>query len=158
MMRLGLLAATVALSMSAVGTQTLSSVRVTGPRSITLSSADLAGLPRVTVTATSHERRASYEGVSIRELLTQVGVSTGEGLRGRELDSAVVVTGADDYQVVFGIAEFDPGFTDRVAILADKRNGIALAGDEGPYQLIMPDGAAGARRCLCSHPARGASR
>ena len=72
-----------------------------------------------------------------RDLLTRVGVPAGDGLRGRELAAAVVVTGADDYRVVFGVAEFDPGFTDRIAILADKRNGIALAGDEGPFQLIL---------------------
>ena len=31
----------------------------------------------------------------------------------------------------------DSGFTDRVAILADRRHGAALGGNEGPFQLIV---------------------
>jgi hypothetical protein len=139
MTRLRLVAALLAVSVNVIAAQPSSSVRVTGPRTVTFSVADLGALPRTTVIAMAHERQATYEGVSIRELLSRVGVPSGEGLRGRELATAVLVTGADDYQVVFGIAEFDPGFTDRVAILADKRNGVALGGDEGPFQLVMSE-------------------
>jgi len=113
------------------------SVRIVGPRTLVVSASDLAAMPRTTVTATAHERTANYEGVSLRELLTRVGVPFGEALRGRALAAAVVVTGADGYRVVFGVAELDPGFTDRLAILADKRNGLPLAGDEGPFQVIL---------------------
>jgi hypothetical protein len=125
------------LASTAVSAQPPKQVQVIGPRSVTLSVSELAGMPRTVVTATAHERTAAYEGVSMRELLTGVGVPLGDGLRGRELAAAVVVTGADGYKVVFGLAEFDPGFTDRIAILADKCNGIALAADEGPFQLIL---------------------
>jgi len=31
--------------------------------------------------------------------------------------SVSVITGADGYRVAFGVAEFDPAFTDRMAIL-----------------------------------------
>ena len=74
----------------------------------------------------------------MRELLTRAGVPSGAALRGRELAAAVVVTGADGYTVAFGIGEFDVGFTDRVTILADRRDGAALGGNEGPFQLIVP--------------------
>ena len=113
------------------------SVRITGPRSVVLSAADLAAMPRVTVTAPAHDRTATYEGVSLRDLLTRVGVPAGEARRGRDLAAAVIVMGADGYRVAFGVAEFDPGFTDRVAILADKRNGAPLTADEGPFQLVL---------------------
>jgi hypothetical protein len=139
MTRVALLSAIITINVYAVSAQPSASVRINGSRTVVLSASDFAAMPRTTVTATAHERQATYEGISIRQLLSRVGVPTGDALRGRELATAVVVTGADDYQVVFGIAEFDPGFTDRVAILADKRDGIALAGDEGPYQLIVPD-------------------
>lgn len=39
--------------------------------------------------------------------------------------------------MAFGIAEFDPGFTDRVIILADRKDGGALAANAGPFQLIV---------------------
>ena len=94
-------------------------------------------MPRVTVTAPANDRTATYEGVSLRDLLTRVGVPAGEALRGRDLAAAVIVMGADGYRVAFGVAEFDPGFTDRVAILADKRNGAPLTADEGPFQLVL---------------------
>ena len=53
------------------------------------------------------------------------------------LATAIVVTGADGYRVVFGLAEFDPAFTDRVAVPADQRDGQALPADARPFQLIV---------------------
>jgi hypothetical protein len=34
--------------------------------------------------------------------------------------------------VAFAIAEFDPAFTDRVAILADRKDGTPLGGNARP--------------------------
>src|SRR5690348_129169 len=76
-------------------------VRIDGPHPLTVSAADLAAMPRTTVTASAHDHDATYEGVSIRELLTRVGVPAGEALRGRELAQAVVITGADGYRVAY---------------------------------------------------------
>lgn len=61
----------------------------------------------------------------------------GEALRGNALATAVVVTGADGYRVVFGLAEFDAAFTDRIAILADRKDCAALAGNAAPFQLVI---------------------
>jgi hypothetical protein len=112
-------------------------VRISGPRPVTVSAAELAALPHTTVKASAHDQEAVYEGVSLRELLTRAGVPAGEALRGRDLALAVVVTGADGYRVAFGVAEFDPAFTDRIAILADKKDGAALTGNEAPFQLVL---------------------
>src|SRR5262245_43300036 len=90
------------------------------PKPITFTAQELAAMPHVTVRATSHDQTASYEGVAMRELLTRAGVPAGEALRGAELAKSVLVTGADGYQAAFGLAEFDPAFTDRVSILADR--------------------------------------
>src|SRR5262245_53090668 len=118
------------LALSSLGLAQTASVHISGPRSLTVSAADLATMPRTTVSVPVRNQQVTYEGVSIRELLTRVGVPTGEALRGQELSTAVVVNGADGYRVVFGIAEFDPGFTDRLSILADKRDSAALSGNE----------------------------
>jgi hypothetical protein len=127
----------VTLAVGAVVLGQTATVRITGPRSFTVSAADLAAMPHSTVTVPVRDQPATYEGVPMRELLTRAGVPSGEALRGSELSVAVVVTGADGYRVVFAIAEFDPGFTDRVAILADRRNGAPLGGNEAPFELIL---------------------
>jgi DMSO/TMAO reductase YedYZ molybdopterin-dependent catalytic subunit len=114
-------------------------VRIAGdvPTPVTLTASDLAAMPRTTVTAEAHDQKGSYEGVSMRELLSRAGVAAGAELRGAELAKTVIVTGADGYRVAFGIAEFDPGFTDRTAILADRRDGRPLPANAAPFQLIV---------------------
>ena len=77
------------------------------------------------------------KAIPVRALLTRAGVPAGEALRGAELAKTVLVTGADGYRVAFGLAEFDPGFTDAVAIIADRKDGEPLAGNAAPFQLIM---------------------
>ena len=114
-----------------------SSVRIIGPKTITLSVQDLAGMKRVTVKATSHGKESTYEGVAMREILTRAGVAPSADLRGDALALAVIVTGADGYRAVYGLAEFDPGFTDRVSILADRQDGAPLSAEEAPFQLIL---------------------
>jgi hypothetical protein len=108
-------------------------VRIVGSQTVALTAADLSAMPRTSVQVNG----VTYEGVRIRELLTKAGVLSGEGLRGAELAKAVVVTGADGYQVAFGLAEFDPDFTDRVSILADRRDGNPLPANALPFQLVL---------------------
>ena len=50
----------------------------------------------------------------------------------------VVVEAADGYRAVFALAELDPAFTDRVILLADRRDGKPLSTREGPFQIIVP--------------------
>jgi len=57
-----------------------------------------------------------------------------------------VVAGAPDgYQVLFSLAEFDPAFSSRVIILADRRDGKPLDSHEGPLRIIVPGDKRGAR-------------
>jgi hypothetical protein len=49
-----------------------------------------------------------------------------------------MVKARDGYAAVFALPEFDPGFTNRVTILADQRQGRALDSVEGPFRLIVP--------------------
>jgi hypothetical protein len=49
----------------------------------------------------------------------------------------VIVEAADGYQAVFALSEFDPDFTDRVIILADRRDGKPLPPPEGPFRLVV---------------------
>src|SRR5262249_41129471 len=131
------LAISLALIGSVVTTSQPASVRVDGPKPFTVSATDLASMPHTTLATTVHDQPAAYEGVAVRELLTRAGVPGGEALRGRDLAPAVLVTGADGYRVAFGVAEFDPAFTDRVSILADRKDGKPLTGNEAPFQLVL---------------------
>jgi hypothetical protein len=107
------------------------------PKPLTLTATELAAMPRTQVNASAQNQSGAYEGVTIRELLSRAGVAAGEALRGAELAKTVIVTGADGYRVAFGLAEFDPGFTDRVSILADRKDGAPLGRTAAPFQLIL---------------------
>ncbi|MBW4474458.1 MAG: molybdopterin-dependent oxidoreductase [Stenomitos rutilans HA7619-LM2] len=107
---------------------------------VCFTAADLAKLPRTTLTV--RERKGTniaYEGVLLREILQRAGVPQNEQLRGSNLARYLVVEGADGYAVVFGLPEFDPAFGNRVVLLADRRDGQALAPDEAPLRLVIPD-------------------
>jgi hypothetical protein len=114
-------------------------VRVGGavPHPLTFTREAMPALPRQSVTASAHDQSARYDGVLLIEVLKRAGAPTGEAIRGAELAKSVVVTGADGYRVVFALAELDAAFTDRIALLADKRDGAALPDNALPYQLIL---------------------
>jgi DMSO/TMAO reductase YedYZ molybdopterin-dependent catalytic subunit len=116
-------------------------VRVYGDvaKPLTLTAADLLAMPRTKLTAAAHDQTGVFEGVTVRELLTRAGVPAGADLRGSLLAKTVVVTGADGYRVAFAIAEFDPVFTDRVSILADRKDGGPLPANALPFQIILAD-------------------
>ena len=109
------------------------------PKPLLLTATELAAMPRTKITASAHDQTGVYEGVTVRELLTRAGVPAGAELRGPALAKTVIVTGADGYRVAFAVAEFDPAFTDRVSILADRRDGRALPENALPFQVILAD-------------------
>jgi DMSO/TMAO reductase YedYZ molybdopterin-dependent catalytic subunit len=117
-------------------------VSITGEveRPIKLTQADFAKLPRKTVRAKEHGGKESeFEGVTLADVLSLAGVKFGEHLRGKSLAAYLVVEAADGYKAVFALPELDPAFTDRVVILADKRDGKLLTGSEGPYRVVIPE-------------------
>ena len=94
----------------------------------------------ISIKARDHEgTEASFEGVAVAEVLKLVGVKFGEQLRGKDLALFLVVEAADGYCAVFASPELDPAFTDRVILLADKRDGKALAEKEGPLRIVVAD-------------------
>ena len=101
--------------------------------------ADLQALPRKRVTVTDDRgARVTYEGVPVVELLQRAGVPLGKRLRGAQMKFYVIVDASDGYQVVFALPEFDPAFTDRVILLADRRDGHPLSAPEGPFRIVVP--------------------
>jgi DMSO/TMAO reductase YedYZ molybdopterin-dependent catalytic subunit len=127
---------------SLLGADAPPSLSVTGEVSkpLSLSAADLAKLPRQTVRARDHSGKESeFEGVPAIEVLKAAGVKFGQELRGPALANLLVVEASDGYKVVFGLPELDPDWTDRVVLLADRRDGKPMTAPEGPLRIVVPD-------------------
>ena len=59
-------------------------------------------------------------------------------MKGPQMSKALLLEAADDYKVVFALAELDPDFSDRQIILADKRDGKPLDDKQGPWRIVAP--------------------
>lgn len=112
---------------------------------LTLSAADVKALPRTRVETKDDGRTVVYEGVLVGELLRRAGVPVGAELRGNAVASYVVASAADGYKVVFSLAELDPGFTSNDVIVADTIDGKPLFAYQGPWRIVAPKDARGAR-------------
>jgi DMSO/TMAO reductase YedYZ molybdopterin-dependent catalytic subunit len=111
----------------------------------TLTPADLKTLPRTTVKVQDQGQTISYEGVLVGELLKRAGAPLGSDLRGNALTTYVVAAANDGYQVVFSLAELDPGLTANDIIVADLVDGKPLFDYQGPLRLVAPKDSRGAR-------------
>jgi hypothetical protein len=117
--------------------QTLQIIDADG-HSTTISAAQIANLPHVTVEARDHDVPARFEGVPVSALLTTAGIQLRDTMRGPRMTEVILVEAADGYKVVFAVAEFDPAFAAREIILADKRDGKTLDAKEGPFRIVAP--------------------
>lgn len=115
---------------------------VTGkvPKPLSLDAEGFARLPRQTVRTAGHDgKEAVFEGVALHDVLRVAGLSlTADELRGPALEYYLVVEAADGYRAVFALPELSPAFTDRVVLLADRRDGKPLEGNEGHLRMIVP--------------------
>jgi DMSO/TMAO reductase YedYZ molybdopterin-dependent catalytic subunit len=111
---------------------------VTTPLTVTLD--DLQKMPRKTVRVeNAHAKRTEvYEGVPLYALLQKAGVPQGEQVRGPAMTSYVLVEAADNYRVIFSLAELDSSFQDSEVLVADTMDGAPLPVDQGPFKLIAP--------------------
>src|SRR3979490_962609 len=101
------------------------SVQITGAvkQPLTITTDDLAKMPRASVKTTSSGMETVYEGVWLHEVLKRAGVAQGSELRGKALASYVLAEAQDGYQVVFSLGEVDPAFIDNEILLTDTGNG-----------------------------------
>lgn len=107
-------------------------VRVEGKPPMTITAADLAAMPRHTVTANQHGKEITYEGVYLRDVLAKDGVPAGNELKGKKLSTYVLATAEDGYAVVYALAETDPDITDGDLLIADKVGGPP----NGPFRIV----------------------
>jgi hypothetical protein len=114
-------------------------VMVTGPTGqlVSFSAKALAAMPHARVTLTAHGETHAYEGPLLIDLLAKAGAPTGAAIRGAEMADVVLVTGADGYQVALDLAETDPHVRNDKIILADRVDGHAIDGKDGPFRLVV---------------------
>jgi DMSO/TMAO reductase YedYZ molybdopterin-dependent catalytic subunit len=111
---------------------------VTTPLTVTVE--ELKKMPRKTLhVENAHARRTEvYEGVPLEALLQKAGVPQGEQVRGAAMSSYVLVEAADDYHVIFSLAELDSSFQESEVLVADTMDGAPLPPDQGPFKLVAP--------------------
>jgi hypothetical protein len=114
-------------------------------KKFSLDAGELAKLPATEVDASDHQTKHRYSGVLVRDILGLVGAPLGDALRGKALSLVVRITANDNYTVVFALAEFDPGFSDRSIVLADQQDGQPLPDNAAPFRIVIPGD---------THPAR----
>jgi DMSO/TMAO reductase YedYZ molybdopterin-dependent catalytic subunit len=107
---------------------------------LTVRAEDLKKMPRKTVRVeNAHAKRTEvYEGVPLDALLQKAGVPQGEQIRGPLMTSYVLVEAADNYHVIFSLAELDSSFEDSEVLVADTMDGAPLPPDQGPFKLVAP--------------------
>ncbi len=127
-----------ALALAAASPAIAQSVAVTGPdgQTASLSAADLAAMPHVTLTVKQHDQTHVFEGPALSAILGRVGAAQGPALKGAELATVVRVSAADGYQVALALADTDPAVRADHVILADREDGAPLKTD-GPFRLVV---------------------
>ena len=107
---------------------------------LVLTVADLKKMPRKTLSVVNphDQKKETYEGVLLEDLLQRAGVAHGEHLRGAAMATYVVAEADDGYRVVFSLAELDSGIVDSEIIVADTMDGAPLAAKQGPFRLVAP--------------------
>jgi DMSO/TMAO reductase YedYZ molybdopterin-dependent catalytic subunit len=107
---------------------------------LTLSIDDLRKMPRTTLKVTNPHanKHETYEGVALAELLKQAGVPQGSQLRGPAMATYVIADAADNYRVIFSLAELDSDFEDSEVLVADRMDGQPLDEKIGPLRLVVP--------------------
>ena len=114
-------------------------------QSVTVTPADLAAMPHVTLTLSVEGKTHTYAGVPLTDLLARVGAPSGKALKGADLSDVVLVSAKDGYVVALALAETDPLVRKDQIILADKSDGAARPDGLGPYRLVVEGDQRGAR-------------
>jgi DMSO/TMAO reductase YedYZ molybdopterin-dependent catalytic subunit len=132
------LAFLIGLSLQTNGQQAITvSGEVTKQLKLTL--ADIDKYPPAEVKAKDRDgKEHSFKGVALATVLDSAGVTLGKDLRGENLAKYVIITAADNYQVVYSLAELDPEFTSNTVLLCTHVDGKLLPKGEGPFRLVNP--------------------
>lgn len=123
--------------------QTLTLIGADGAR-VVLDRAAVAALPREKISFSRHEDTSVFEGPLLLDVLQRAGVPASP-LHKAQQATALLVTAADGYQVVFGLGETDPATRADRIIVADTDDGAPLSAEDGPFMIVAEGDARAAR-------------
>jgi DMSO/TMAO reductase YedYZ molybdopterin-dependent catalytic subunit len=104
-----------------------------------LTTEGLLKMKQITLVAKGHdEKMHKYEGVLLLDVLSSAGVKFGEKAKKTTSASYVLVKGADNYRVIFSLAEIDTLFTDKKIMIASMEDNSPLPSNVGPFQIVAP--------------------
>jgi hypothetical protein len=111
-----------------------------GDRALTVSPADIAALPHRNVrVAEDTGDSVTVSGVSLWDVLQKVGIPSAQASGRQRAATFLRLQGADAQVAVVALVEIDPGFSRRIALVADRRDGHPLDETEGPLRVVIPD-------------------
>ncbi len=87
----------------------------------------------------------SFTGVPLWDVLSAAQVNLNADVRNDKLSLFIVATGRDGYQAVIAWGEIDPEFANQPILVAYEEAGQPIAGDEGPFRLVVPGDGRGGR-------------
>ena len=73
------------------------------------------------------------------DLLQPLGVVFGKDLKGPKVATVIVLEVQDGYRIPLALLEIDPDTTEKLVLVADRRDGKPLDEKEGPFRLVIPD-------------------
>ena len=101
-----------------------------------LSVSELAKLPAIEVEAVDRGTKHRYTGILVWDILNQFRAQLGDALPDSVPSIVVRVTGLDNYSVDFALTEFDPAFSDRSIVLAERQDGSPLPENALPFRFL----------------------
>lgn len=105
-------------------------------KAVQMSISDLEKLPMVEVKGKDKDGKEHvFKGVTLYNVIQVAGVPAAN----KSFATYVQVTAADNYKVIFTVAELDPAFTSQEIILASLVDGKPLAKGEGPFRVVVPN-------------------
>jgi len=103
-----------------------------------LSLEELAVLPQVELrVADPNGPEMVFRGPALRDLAARAGAPGGDSLRGPALALALLAQAPDGYRVAYTLAELDPAFGARNAIVALTQDGHPLSAHDGPLRIVV---------------------
>ncbi|HXZ84872.1 MAG TPA: molybdopterin-binding protein [Myxococcota bacterium] len=98
----------------------------------------LSALPQVEIrVADPNGPEVAFRGPSLHELAIRAGAPAGDALRGRAMTLALLAQAPDGYRVAYTLAELDPSFGARNAIVALTQDGHPLSAHDGPLRVVV---------------------
>ncbi len=98
---------------------------------------ELKSFPQTTINVEGEDgSKHNYTGVDLYTLLSKAGVGFGKDVRRQTLTSYMLIKAADNYNVIYALAEVDSFFSSKQIILASLKDNKPLPENFGPLQII----------------------